>query len=201
MILNVPFPNRYPLIETRLSILNIPIQTESGFHIIGIVSLVLILTGLIMLSISLKKYSGRMMVVAIIALKFVPLFFIFVYQSTFAQGIYALSYDSEESMCTFEMIQDDMLSGNCALQFKNHQNKDVQFQLEFQEERWHEDDPRMVEMMNNEAPYEITIQGKQEKTVYMNTLIDVSQVKNHIEGGQANDVDIIIRSRDKEREL
>lgn len=201
MILNFPFPNRYPLIEARTTILNIPIQTASGLHIVDIISVVLVLSGLFMLSISLKKYGGRMMIVAIVALYIVPLSLIYLYQSTFAQGIYAISYDQDESTCTFEMVRDDIISGSCALQFENRKNEDIEFQLEFQEEQWLEDDPPMVEMMNEEAPYEIAIGAKQAKTVYIDTLIDVSQIPLHIEGGQAFGVDIIIRSDDKEREL
>lgn len=201
MALNFPFPHRYPYGETVFSILNIPIQTANGFQFVGIMSLLIMIIGLYLLGKSMNKYHGRFVLIAILAVLFIPTFVVSSYQKSFATGIYAVSYLSEESNCSFEMIGEHTLHGGCELPFTNNSNNDVQFTVEFYEESAYKDDLPMVSLMNNNAPYEVTLRKKESKRLKFETTIDTSNMKNHIEGGEATGVNVIIKSKDKSRSL
>lgn len=141
--------------------------------------------------------SGNHFIVVI----YVPFFLVSSYQKTFATGIYSVSYFSEESTCHFEMISEEILRGDCELHFTNQSNKDVEFTIEFYEALIFKDDLPVVSLMNADAPYEIKLGKKESKHVKMETNIDVSDMANHIEGGGATGVNIIMRSNGKNRNL
>lgn len=201
MILNFPFPHRYPYGEAIFMILDIPIRFSNGFHTVGITSIILFIIGLYFLVKSLKKYHGRILIMASLIIIFAPVFTVNSFQKTLSTGIYAISYSSEESKCNFEMIGEKTLHGECELPFKNYNNHDIQFSVEFYEDLAFKEDLQMVSLMNNNAPYQITLESKENKRVIIKTNIDVSDMKNHIEGGKARGVNIIIKSKDKIRNL
>ncbi|MFE3577336.1 hypothetical protein [Lysinibacillus sp. NPDC059133] len=89
----------------------------------------------------------------------------------------------------------------CELPFENYSRTSNQFTIEFYERYPFEDDVRIVTLMNNDAPYEVKLRGKERKRVIIETDIDVSQMENHIDGGQANYVTIIIKSGEITRKL
>ncbi|RDW17693.1 hypothetical protein CWR45_10130 [Oceanobacillus chungangensis] len=149
----------------------------------------------------MKKYHWRFVIIAILIVIFAPTFAVNSFQKTFATGIYAVSYSEEESNCSFAMINEKTLQAECELPFKNCSNNDVQFSVEFYEELVYKDDLPMVSLMNNDAPYEIMLKGKENKHVKIRTNIDVSNMENHIEGGEATGVNIIIKSKGKSRNL
>ena len=75
--------------------------------------------------------------------------------------LYAISYGSNESHCSFEMINETTLHGDCELALKNYSRNDVQFIIEFYEQYKVESDERMVSLMNNNAPYEVRLRGQE----------------------------------------
>ena len=99
------------------------------------------------------------------------------------------------------MKNETILHAVCELPFENHSRNSSQFSVEFYEDYPFEDDIRMVSLMNNDAPYEVRLSGKERKRVIIETDIDVSRMKNHIEGGEARFVAIIIKSGGKTRKL
>lgn len=198
MLLNFPFPHNYPYGEEVYLLLNIPIRFANGLHTVGITSLLLFIMGIFLLVKSLNKYHVRIALLVILIFTFAPAFLVSLYQKTLATGIYAVSYQDEESNCSFEMISEKTLRGECVLPFYNHSNDDVQFTVAFSEEY---DDLPMMSLMNNDAPYEVTIEAKESKYMHIETNIDVSNMKNHIESGQSMGMDIIIKAKNKSRSL
>lgn len=201
ILLNFPYPHRYPFGEVVFSSLHIPTKSSSGFLYVGILTIVLLIIGLYLLGKSLSKFQGRIGILTILIIFILPPIAVDTYQSSFASSIYALSYEAENSECKFEMVDNEMLQGECFLSFQNNSNKDVLFTVEFQEELIFKDDLPVVSLMNNDAPYEIKIGKKESKRVNIKSMIDVSQMEEHIEGGSAQGMDIKIKANGKEREL
>ena len=201
MALNFPFPHKNPYGEVVVSALNIPVKSVNGFYYVGIISLLLLITSLYLLVKSLKKNHIRWVLIAILVAVFTPAFLANSYQKTIATGIYAISYKSDESICNFEMKNETTLHAVCELPFENYSRNSNQFSVEFYEHYPFEDDVRMVSLMNNDAPYEVRLSGKESKRVIIETDIDVSQMENHIEGGEARFVTIIIKSGERTRKL
>lgn len=200
-VMNFPFPHAIPYGETVAEVFNFPIRSANGWHYVGIASLTIFITSIFFLTRSLKKYHMRAFLLAILIAIFVPAIILSTYQKTFAKGVNAVYYNDEVSICEFEMVNESTLSGECELSFENYSSKDVQFTLEFHEDYYFEDDVPMVVLMNNKAPYEVDLSGKEKKIVKLKTEIDVSNMENHIEGGSASGVNVIIKSGEKMRKL
>ncbi|MDN3018281.1 hypothetical protein PH210_19055 [Paenibacillus sp. BSR1-1] len=200
MVINFPFPHEKTFGGT-MSILNMPITTVNGISIVGITAFSLLIAGLFFLAKSLKKYQGRFIFLAIFLSVSTPHYFVELFQRTVASGIYAVSYDENESSCRFDMINKTILHGECDLPFENYSKNDVQFTIEFYEEYAFEDDVRMLSLMNNNAPYRVKLGGKEHRHVKIETNIDVSKMAHHIDSGEANGINIIIKSGKNSRKL
>lgn len=201
MAINFPFPHESPYGETVVSVLNIPVQSANGLQYVGMTSLVLLITSLYILTKSVKKYHGRVVLLAIIVAIFTPPMIASSFQKTLATGIYAISYESDQSNCHFDMIDESTLHGECELPFENYSRNDVEFSIEFYEKYYFEDDVQMVSLMNNNAPLEVKLKGNERKIVKIKTDINVSNIENHVESGSATSMNIIIKSGEKSRKL
>lgn len=201
MILNFPFPHDSPFGETVASVSNIPVQSVGGLQYVGIVSLTLLIASLFILSKSMEKYRGRVVLLAIIIAVSAPSMIADLFQKTLATGIYAVSYERNMSNCHFNMIDETTLHGVCELPFENYNRQDVQFTIEFYEKYLFEDDVQMVSLMNNNAPHEVRLKGNELKTVKIESYIDVSNIENHVEQGSSTSVNIILKSGEKMRKL
>ncbi|HZH60567.1 MAG TPA: hypothetical protein VEY70_13520 [Metabacillus sp.] len=201
IVLNLPFPHEHPYGESFVSILNIPIQTTNGLQIVGITSLLLLIASLFLLSKSLKKHKGRFVLLAIVLALFLPPFLADTYQKTLATGIYAISYEEETSECNFEMIADNTMQAICEFSFKNNSNNNVSFDIDFYETYPFEEDAKMISLLGMNAPYKVNMEAKESKQVKIETMIDVSNINNHVESGTASNVNIIIRAGEKVRKL
>jgi hypothetical protein len=201
MALNFPFPHESPYGETIVSVFNIPVRSAKGFHYVGITSFVLLITGLYFLTKSVKKHQGRFLLIAILITLFAPSWMVSSFQKTLATGIYAVSYERDLSSCKFDMIDDKTLHGECELPFENYSKGDVQFTVEFYDKYYFEDEVQMVSLMNNNAPYEVKLKGKERKNVKIEMNMDVSNIDNHIESGTMSSVNIMIKSGKSIRKL
>ena len=201
MILNFPFPDVNPYGETIVSVFDIPVQSANGINYVGITSLLLLILSLYLLVKSLKKYHFRLVITAIMLAIFTPTFVASSFQKTFATGIYAISYELDDSKCSFEKTNETTLHGVCELPFKNYSKNDVQFTIEFYKRYSFEDEIPMVSLMNNNAPYRVKLGGNGTKRVIIETNIDISKMENQIDGGEATDVNIIIKSGRSSRKL
>lgn len=201
MLLNLPFPNEKPYGEGIIAALGFPIQTESGIQLIGITCLLLMITAISLMMHALEKYHGRMFLLTIILFFAIPHFAINTYQNTFASGIYAVSYERQNSNCHYQMIDDHTLQGICNLQFENHSKKDSSFSVEFYDKYSGLNDEGLASTMNKAGPYEITLKGKGRKQVQIEANIDVSEMKTHFESGDESGMNIILQSERKTRKL
>ena len=201
MALNFPFPHENPYGVELVSIFNRSVTTVNGIDYVATISLLLLITSLFLLVKSLKKYHVRFVLIAIVIAVLPPPFVANSFQKTIATGIYAISYQSDESICSFQMKNETVMHGECELIFENYRSKSTQFSIEFYEDYPFEDDIRMISLMNNGSPYEVSLSGKERKRVIIETDIDVSQMENQYLSGEANVVNIIIKSGDKTRKL
>ncbi|KAB2331944.1 hypothetical protein [Bacillus mesophilum] len=201
MALNFPFPHERPYGETLLEIFNIPIRSANGFHIMGILSLALLFASFFLLVRSIAKYQGRMVLLAILVAVFAPSMLANAYQQTFADGIYAVSYDREWSNCRFEMIGESTLRGECDLPFENYNSNDVQFTLEFNESFYFEDDIKMESLLNISGPHTVELAGHERKVEKVYAEIDVTEIENHVDSGTSSGVSIVIKSGENMRRL
>lgn len=200
MELTIPFPDASHT-ERGVSVLNVLIQTSDGYQKEGILIVLLLIVSICFLVKAVRRHRVILGISAIICFIFVPSILVNVYQHTFATGIAAISYDVDKSDCRFNMVDDFTLKGACRLPLQNLSSEDVTISVEFYENYWYEDDQRMVSLMNETAPYEVTLRGKQKKWVRVETLIDVSQIENHIENGTVSGVHIIIDGGGQKRKL
>jgi hypothetical protein len=198
--LNLPFPDKILYSDTVI-LFNTPIKTLNGLNYIGIISILFLLFSLIFLVKSLNKYHIRFALIVILIATFFPSFVVSSFQKTIATGIYAISYDDHGSNCDFKMInRTTILHGECQLPFENHSKNDVQFYIEFYEP--YKDDVQMSTLMNKNGPYKVRLKGKEKRRVKIETDIDVSKVKNHIESGEmTGGINILMKAEGKSRIL
>ncbi len=86
------------------------------------------------------------------------------------------------------MKSGETVHGECELSFINYSNHEVPFTVEFNED----DDPPMISLM--------TLGVKETKQIRIETDMDVSDIPYYMEG-EVSGVDIIIRSKGKQRNL
>jgi hypothetical protein len=202
MVLNFPFPHDYPFGQPIFEVFNIPIRSVNGMHYVGLVTLVFLLVGLYFWGRGLKKYNGRLVVLALVFAMVTPQYVANAYQKTLAMGIYAISYDREGSFCRFEMTDETTLNGVCEIPFENYSNDDVRFTIEFYDKYAFDDEVKMLTLMNEGGPYEVNVKGKERLRVKIEENIDVSGIKNHVKSGEATGFNLIIKSFDgKNRKL
>ncbi|MCH6268965.1 hypothetical protein [Neobacillus citreus] len=197
IILNLPFPDQSPLGETLASKLHIPVRSANGLHYFGISLFILFILSLYFLSKSLKKYKTRFIVIAFLAVSFIPTFLAASIQKYFATGIYSVAYNHNEGRCHFEIAGEKTLHGECVLPFENYSSKPVGFTIEFYDTY----DDEFLTLMNVNAPYTVKLDGKESNRVEIEADIDVSKMKNHIDSADVNGVNIIIKSGGKSRKL
>jgi hypothetical protein len=199
--LSFPFPHVYPYGESLHSVNHITIATEDGWHLSGVISLVMLVSGLVLLSRSLSKYQGRAVLAAFLFTAIAPSLLVILFQKTIATGIYAVSYDRNRSECTFETISASTLRAECELPFKNHSRDHVEFSIDFYERYRFEDEMPMVSLLKHGSPYYVSLPGKGEKVIKIQTEIEKAKMKKQISGGQATKISLIIQQGKKVRKL
>lgn len=124
-----------------------------------------------------------------------------VYGPTYAPAFFMFS---NERVVNFPFIPiyitnryDSILNGECHLVMENFSKDEVQFTVEFYDRY----DKEMFELMNEYGPYTVTLQGKSEKTVWIETKMDVSNLEEVIAHGSASGFNIIIKSGETSRYL
>ena len=201
MALNFPFPHENSLGDTALTIINIPIKSADGFNFAGVFILILLVLGMVLLHRSLEKYHLRSFFAVIIIVSLLPPSLAEAYQKTLANGINAVSYIKDESQCKFVMIGEDTLQGTCELPFENYSNEEVSFTIGFYDRYLFEEDVQMLSLMNSGEPANVKLLPNEVKLIRIEKEIDVSQIKNHVENGEAAYVSIIIHDGEKNRKL
>ena len=165
MILNFPFPHEQPFATASLSIMNIPVQSPSGFHYLGVFSVLLLCIAMYLLGTSLEKYRVRSMFLSFVLVSIVPYVLTNIIQNTIATGIYAVDYDKESSLCDFTVVEETGITASCSLIFENLSNERVDFGVRFQET-----DPYLINFnsfLNENAPHHVSLQSNERKTIHL----------------------------------
>lgn len=201
MLMNMPFPYRYPFGEKILSSLHIPTRVSlekgalGGFHVLFIFLVIFLIAGLYFLAKSIKRHHVRMIIGVIVIVSVIPNMLVNVCQINFATGIYAISYNNEASTCSYQVTDDQRGHAECELQFENYGHKDVNFEVVFDGEG------SLASLMNAEEPYDITLLANEWKTVNIRMDLDLSGTDVRLSNGEKTGMKAIIRSGSKEREL
>ena len=181
MYLYFPFPNNV-MLDARSTFMSFPISNQEGYILLGIIGSVMFIIAMILLVIGMKKYHFRTIIIVAIVYAFLPNLLISMYQETLASGITAISYDGN-GQCNFESVSKDLLNGECSLVLHNRSNEAVSFELEFLDSFFTEDEVQMESLMNLAGPYSITIEANRKKSIHLKELLELSDVRKHIEGG------------------
>lgn len=181
-----PYPNN-EMIHAQSSFMSFPIQTKDGFLVLGIIGSALFIFAIILLGRSITKYHFRTIGLVVILYAFSPYLLITAYQETFASGIMAMSYKGDGT-CHFEMLEKDLMNGECELVLHNRSNEAVSFDLEFLESSYLEDNMHMTTLMNIAGPYRLTTEANSKKLIHLQELLDLTGVPNHVEGGASFEV-------------
>ena len=200
MIVNSPFPHEVPFSAGSYWIMNIPINDADGFILSGLILLVILCVGVYLLTTSLEKYRVRMVFLALILYSLLPFFTINVYQNTLASGIYAIDYDIDSSDCQFEQLDDKRMDVICNLPLENLSDEEVKFDVRFFNTTFFEENNKLVPLMNEDGPFEISLQGHESKVVRIQTELEVSRL-NGFSGGGNFGVHIEISQGNKMRRL
>lgn len=199
MVLNFPFPHKYPLGEGLLTIFNIPVTLESGIHLPGILVLILLLGSFYLLAKSLDMFKGRVILAAILAVSLMPPFLADMYQRTAASGIYAVKYEKELSTCSFEMGERKHLHGTCTVPLKNYSSRGADFSLSFSD--YPDTEIPFASLMNKAGPFSIHLDPNEERFIELTADIDVSGMDHYTDSGEGSYINIVIEAEGKERRL
>jgi hypothetical protein len=200
MIVNSPFPHEVPFGSGSIWIMNITIRDSDGFNLVGVFLLMILCVGIYLLATSLEKYRVRLVLLALFLYFSLPLFTINVYQSTLASGIYAIDYDLDSSECHFEQLDNKRMEVICDLPFENLSADEVNFDIQFFNIFLFEEKNKLVSLMNEDAPYQVSLQGHETNVVRIQTELDIPRL-NGFSGGSSYQVHIEIFQGNKIRRL
>ncbi|MGM0845687.1 MAG: hypothetical protein ACQEUT_11975 [Bacillota bacterium] len=185
-----PFPNNN-MIDARTTFMSFPITDIDGYNPLAIMRSILFIIAMVLLVKGLNKYRVRTLIITAIVYALMPLPLISVYQETLAEGVAAISYDGQGT-CDFEEVSEGKLYGECNLNLHNRSGKPVALEIEFLDSSYMPEGIRMDSLMNEAGPYTVRLQANSKETVEIKELLDLSQVKNRIDGGSSMNVHIKI---------
>ncbi|KML28460.1 hypothetical protein [Priestia aryabhattai] len=205
-ILNIPFPNSAPLINSVFSFLGLPIygneETMTGFYYANNAWAIILLISLFLLYKSLNRHRLKLTILAAFIVTSGPGFMIEVMQKTVLSGMYAVSYDAENSNCTFETNKrETILTGNCKLSFENNRSKPVTFEVAIDKRAFFEDEQPFLQMMNKPKLHTITLESKGYQTVEITSYVKVADLPSKLYIGEMNGFHINIYQNGKKRYL
>ncbi|MBH9967355.1 hypothetical protein KJK41_03460 [Bacillus haikouensis] len=181
--------------------MGLPIETWNGYVPLGVAGAVLFIAAMILLVIGLKKYRVRGVLIVSFSFVLLPYVLIWLYQETFAQGIYAVSYDGEGS-CVFERAaEEEMLNGECKLNLHNHSGEETTVEVEFIDTYIPGEEARMESLMNVNGPYVITLGANEKRSIKLEELLDVSRLPKTIDGGSFSNVQVRLKDGEESRIL
>lgn len=207
IILNFPFPDKAPFGTRIFEWLGIPpysnMETETGFHFVGLTAMLLLLISLVFFNHFLPKWNGRVVAICIAFFLFGPMLLLHFYQSVFATGIHAISYEKEWSECDYELLEEKMVAEiECIIPLHYKGTKETTFEIELVERFHRPDDVKTYSYLNEQGPHIVEIYGKQKKMVRITGEIDLSKEKHYYISSYSGGIDIILRDEaGAEREL
>ncbi|MGD6994342.1 hypothetical protein [Sutcliffiella horikoshii] len=195
MIMSFPFRLNSSYGPERTSVLSIPTRTVEGPVYVGMLTVSILLLGLVFLILALKKYKARAVILTVLLFVFGPLKIAEAYQSTFATGLDAISYDKENSTCTYEAKDETTMTARCELYLQNHSKEDVSFKLTFYEEEWFNG----PQYMNNAGPFKVTVPSNNENSIIVKRELKLE--KEQPFSGSNSHFNVILEAEGKKRIL
>lgn len=198
MILFFPFPHNDEY-ETLSEFMGMPIRNSDGYVELGIAGSILFIAAMVLLVIGLEKYKFRGVLIVSFGFVLLPQILIWLYQETFAQGIYAVSYGG--GSCVFERADEKSLKGECDLDLHNHSGEDTIVEVEFVDSYFPGEVSRKESLMNVNGPYFITLEANEKRSIRLEELLDVSHIPKTIDGGSFSNVQIKLKEGENSRIL
>ncbi|TYS63466.1 hypothetical protein FZC76_19800 [Sutcliffiella horikoshii] len=195
MIMSFPFELNSPYGPERTSVLSIPKRTVEGTVYVGVITVSILLLGIVFLVIALKEYRARAVIMTVLLFMFGPLMIAEAYQTTFATGIDAISYDKERSTCSYEAKDETTMTAQCELYLQNHSKEDVSFKLTFYEEEF----LKGPQYMNNGGPFDIIVPPKNENPIIVKRVLKLE--KEQPFSGSDSHFNVILEAEGKKRIL
>ncbi|MDQ0206125.1 hypothetical protein [Alkalicoccobacillus murimartini] len=128
MVLRTPFPNMSPLGTNSYGVLSFHLNYGSElFYLFVFIIIMFIYVR------SLSKRKFILSIVTIFMVAWIPEIIVKGYQYTFASGVDAVSFDSEEAECRYNSIQAGEHEITCHLVLSNHSSNDVDLMLNIYE--------------------------------------------------------------------
>jgi hypothetical protein len=200
-IIFFPFPDNDEYL-TRSEFMGLPITTVEGYVPLGVAGAGLFIAAMVLLVIGLEKYRVRGVLVASLGFVLLPYSPIWLYQETFAHGIYAVSYDGEGA-CEFERAAEKGLNGKCELDLHNHSGEETKVEVEFIDSYFPsgEDQSRKESVMNVNGPYVIKLGANEKRSIKFEELLDLSEIPKTIDSGSFSNVQIRLKDGEESRIL
>ncbi|MED3896168.1 MULTISPECIES: hypothetical protein [Priestia] len=205
-ILNIPFPNSTPFSHSVFSFLGLPIygneETMMGIQYASNAWGIILLLGLFALYKSLNRHRLKLTILAAFIVISGPGHMVEAMQKTVLPGMYVVSYDAENSNCTFETNKrETRLTGNCKLSFENNRSKPVTFEVAIDKRAFFEDEQPFLQMMNKPKLHTVTLESKGYQTVEITSSIKVADLPSELYIGEMNGFHVNIYQNGKKRYL
>lgn len=196
VVLILPYPNSYSLGETIIRNWYTPAKT---YYVTNVLFL-LVLLGLILLGISLKKFRYRLIILTTIIIANIPPTVTDFVQKHFSSGIYAIAYDQQLSLCHFQKKNKHTMHAQCHLIFENYSNDTVLFTIQIYN---HEisDYPNGLTLLNAAEPFDVLVKGNQRSNIKIEKDIDITHLKYYSISEEVGPIDIRIKAGNRTRDF
>ncbi|MGN7311414.1 hypothetical protein ACTHQ4_09950 [Alkalicoccobacillus gibsonii] len=185
IIYRLPYPNTRFIGSGSSDLFLFNLSSRTGIQLLEWVSFILFILAIVLFIRSLSNHRAVLTVLMVIVVGWLPVKVVNLYQYTLATGVDAVSYNDEESTCTYNG-RDTM----CEVELKNHSSDEVNFQLNIYDN--YQTDGFLLDEWEH-------IQLKPRST----HMIEINQTSSEDVdmSGYTNSFNIQIRDDDKERDL
>lgn len=205
-ILNIPFPNSTPLGHSVFSFLGLPLygdeETMTGFYYANNAWAIMLLISLFLLYKSLNRHRLKLTMLAAFIVISGPGHMVEAMQKTVLPGMYAVSYDVENSNCTFERNKKEtVLTGTCDLSFENYSSKPITFKVALDKRSYFKEDSPFLLMMNKPRLHTVTLEPKTYQTVEITSSVKAADFPSKVFMSEVNGFHVNIYQNGKKRFL
>ncbi|MED3944767.1 hypothetical protein [Priestia megaterium] len=205
-ILNIPFPNSTPLSHSVFSFLGLPLygdeETMTGIQYASNAWGIILLLGLFALYKSLNRHRLKLTMLATFIVISGPGHMVEAMQKTVLPGMYGVSYDAENSNCTYERNKKEtVLTGTCDLSFENHSSKPITFEVALDERSYFKEDSPFLLMMNKPRLHTVTLEPKTYQTVEITSSVKAADFPSKVFMSEVNGFHVNIYQNGKKRYL
>ena len=205
-ILNIPFPNSTPLSHSVFSFLGLPLygdeETMTGIQYASNAWGIILLLGLFALYKSLNRHRLKLTMFAAFIVISGPDHMVEAMQKTVLPGMYAVSYDAENSNCTYKRNKKEtVLTGTCDLSFENRSSKPITFEVALDERSYFKEDTPFLVMMNKPKLHTVRLEPKTYQTVEITSSVKAADFPSKIFMSEVNGFHVNIYQNGKKRYL